>query len=102
MTTSPPEESKQTVATLPSDNIDAKGVVAADPSIPREPSPHKEKSPTDYPLKDYPEAPLGAEDGSVVPLANRTQCVPQMIHFLDSGQARQLIHLIKITEDLSG
>ena len=27
-------------------------------------------------MKDQPEAPLGAEDGSVIPPVDRTQCVP--------------------------
>ena len=76
MTTPPPEESEQTVTTPSSDNADAEGVVAADPSIPKEPSPHQEDSLADYPHEDHPDAPLSAEDGSVVPPANTTQCVP--------------------------
>ena len=47
-----------------------------DPSVPKEPSLHKEESPTDYPLKDHPEAPLGAEDSSVIPPADQTLHVP--------------------------
>ena len=70
MTTPPTEESDQTAATLPSDNADTEGVAAAGLSIPREPSPHKEESPTNCPLKDYPETPFGAEGGSVVPPVN--------------------------------
>ena len=70
VTTPPPEESEQTVATPPSDNADAEGVVTADPSVP------KDDSPTDFHFKDHPEAPLHAEDGSVGPPANKTQCVP--------------------------
>ena len=40
-----------------------------------------EDSPTDYPPKDQPDAPLGAEDGSVIPPVNRTQCVPPVDPF---------------------
>ena len=36
----------------------------------------REDSAADYPLKDQPEAPLGSEDGSVIPPVDRTQCVP--------------------------
>ena len=36
----------------------------------------REDSPADYPPKDQPEAPLGSEDGSVIPPIDRTQCVP--------------------------
>ena len=66
VTTPPPEESEQT---------HTEGVVA-DPSFPNEPSPYREDTPADYPLKDHPEAPLGAEDGSIIHPANKTQCVP--------------------------
>ena len=75
VTTPPPEESEQTNATLPSDNTSTKGV-SEGPSIPKEPPPHREDSPANYPPKDHPEAPLNAEDGSVVPLTNKTQHVP--------------------------
>ena len=75
MTTPPPKELEPTVATPPSDNTYAEGV-SENPSVPKEPSLHKEESPADYPFKDHPEAPLGAEDGSVIPPVNRTQCVP--------------------------
>ena len=76
MTTPPPKESEQTVATPPSDNTNAEGVAAVDPSISKEPSPHREDSPTNHPPKDHPEAPLGTEDGSVVPPTDKTQHVP--------------------------
>ena len=75
MTTPRPEESEQTIATPPSDNTSTKGVLE-DPSIPKEPSPHREDSPTNYPPKDHPEAPL-AEDGSLVPSVNKTPHIPQ-------------------------
>ena len=45
-------------------------------SIPKEPSPHRENIPTNYPPKDHPEAPLGAEDASIVPPADKTPCIP--------------------------
>ena len=67
LTTPPSEESEQIVTTPPSDNTDAEGVVAANLSIPKEPSSHREDSPTNYPPKDHPETPLGAEDGSITP-----------------------------------
>ena len=73
VTTPPPEESKHIV------------------NVP--PFHHREDSPTDYPPKDQPEAPLGAEDGSVIPPVDRTQCVPQV---------RQLIHQLKVKEDQGG
>ena len=38
--------------------------------------PNKEDSPANFPFKDHPEAPLGAEDSSVIPPVDRTQCVP--------------------------
>ena len=56
VTTPPPEESEHVVTTPPSH--------------------HRGDSPTDYPPKDQPETPLGAEDGSVIPPVDRTQCVP--------------------------
>ena len=37
---------------------------------------HREDSPTNYPPKDQPEAPLGSEYGSVISCVDRTQCVP--------------------------
>ena len=36
----------------------------------------RENFPVDYPPKDQPEAPLGSEDGSVIPPANKSQSVP--------------------------
>ena len=33
---------------------------------------HREDSPSDYPSKDQPEAPLSSEDGSVIPRIDRT------------------------------
>ena len=57
---------------------------------------------SDYPFKDHPEAPLGAEDGSVIPPVNRTQHALQITHSLDSGQAEQLVHQIKTKEDIDG
>ena len=80
VTTPPSKELEQTVATPPSDNTYTKGVLE-DPSVPKEPTFHKEESPTDYPFKDHPEAPLGAEDGLVILPVNRTQCVPPDNHF---------------------
>ena len=56
VTTPPPEESEHIVTSPPSH--------------------HREDSPTNYPPKDHPEAPLGTEGGSVVPPADKTQCVP--------------------------
>ena len=56
MTTPPPEESEHIVTTPPSH--------------------HREDSPTNYPPKDHPEAPLGIEGGLVVPPTNKTQHVP--------------------------
>ena len=75
VTTPPPEESEQTVATPPSDNTSTKGALE-DPSVPKESTLNKEESPSEYPFEDHPEAPLSAEDGSVIPPVNRTQCVP--------------------------
>ena len=75
VTTPPPEESEQTVATPPSDNTSTEGVLE-DPSVLKEPTLHKEESPSEYPFEDHPEAPLGAEDGSVIPPVDRTQHVP--------------------------
>ena len=75
VTTLPPKESEQTVATPPSDNTSTKGALE-DPSVPKEPTLHKEESPSEYPFEDHPEAPLGVEDGSVIPHTDRTQCVP--------------------------
>ena len=66
VTTPPPEESEQTVATPPSDNTSTKGA-SENPSVPKESTLHKEESPSEYPFEDHPEAPLGAEDGSVIP-----------------------------------
>ena len=86
VTTPPPEESEQIVTTPPSDNADAEGAVAVDPFIPKESSPHREDYPTNYLPKDHPEAPLGTEDG----------------FSLDSGKARQLIHLTQIKKYLGG
>ena len=55
VTTPPPEESEHVVTT---------------------PSFHyREDSSANYPPKDQPEAPLGFEDGSVIPSVDRTQCV---------------------------
>ena len=56
VTTPPPKESVHVVTTPPFH--------------------HREDSPADYPPKDQPAAPLGSEDGSVIPPINRTQCVP--------------------------
>ena len=56
VTTRPPEESDHVVTTPPFH--------------------HREDSPADYPPKDTPEAPLGSEDGSVIPPIDRTQYVP--------------------------
>ena len=75
MTTPPPEEPEQTVATPPSDNTYTEGV-SEDLSVLKEPPLHKEESPADYPLKNHPEAPLGAENGLVIPPANQTHHVP--------------------------
>ena len=75
MTTSPPKESEQTVATPPSDNTSTKGV-SEDPSVPKEPNLYKEESPSEYPFEDHPKAPLGTGDGSVIPPVDKTQCVP--------------------------
>ena len=61
VTTPPPEESKQTVATPP--------------SVPKEPTLHKEESPSEYPFEEHPETPLGTEDELIVPPTNMTQCV---------------------------
>ena len=47
-----------------------------DPSVPKEPTLHKEESPSEYPSEDHPEAPLSAKDGSVIPPIDRTQHVP--------------------------
>ena len=58
VTTPPPKESEQIVTPPTSDNTDAEGVTAADPSIPKEPSHHGEDSPTNHPPKDHPEGPL--------------------------------------------
>ena len=82
LTTPPPEESGHIVTTPP--------------------SLHKKDSPADYPPKDQPEAPLDTEDGSVVPPADKTQCVPPKDHSLDSGWAIQQIHQIKTKEDIDG
>ena len=76
VTTPPSEESEQIVTTSPSDNANAEGVAAADPSILKEPFLHREDSPANYPPKDHPEAPLGTEEGSVVPPADKTPCIP--------------------------
>ena len=76
MTTPPPEESEQMAITPPSDNTDAEGMTTTNPSVPRVHSPNEEDSPANFPFKDHPEAPLGAEDGSVIPPVDRTQCVP--------------------------
>ena len=62
VTTPPPEESEQTVATPP--------------SVLKEPTLHEKESPSKYPFEDHPEAPLGAEDDSVVPPADKSQYVP--------------------------
>ena len=53
VTTPPPEESEHVVTTPPFH--------------------HGEDSPADYPPKDQPEAPLGSEDGTVIPPIDRTQ-----------------------------
>ena len=74
MTTPPPEESEQTTATPPSENTSTKGA-SEDPSVPKETTLQKE-SPSKYPSEDHPEAPLGVEDGSVIPPVDRTQHVP--------------------------
>ena len=74
MTTPQLEELEHTVATPPSDNTYTEGT-SEDPSVPKEPTLHKEESPSEYPFKDNPKAPLGAEDGSVIPPVNRTQLV---------------------------
>ena len=55
VTTPPPKESEHVVTT---------------------PFHHREDSPANYSPKDQPEAPLGAEDGSVIPPIDRTQHVP--------------------------
>ena len=75
VTTPPPKESEQTVATPPSDNTSTEGA-SKDPSVLREPTLHKEESPSEYPFEDHSKAPLGAEDDSVIPPVDRTQCVP--------------------------
>ena len=40
------------------------------------PSHHEKDYPTNYPPEDHPEAPISSEDGSVVPLAYKSQSVP--------------------------
>ena len=75
VTTPPPEESEQTTATPPSNNTSTERALE-DPSLLKEPTLHKEESPSEYTFEDHPEAPLGAEDGSVIPPVDRTQCVP--------------------------
>ena len=62
VTTPRPKELEQTVATLP--------------SVLKEPTLHEKESPSEYPFEDHPETPLGAEDGSVVPPTNKSQCLP--------------------------
>ena len=69
VTTPPPKESEQTIATPPSDNTSTEGALK-DPSVPKEPILHKEESPSEYPSEDHPEAPC-VEDGSVIPLPIR-------------------------------
>ena len=59
---------KETVTTPPPE--ESVHVVTTPPFHPRE------DSPAAYPPKDQPEAPLGSEDGSVIPPVDRTQCVP--------------------------
>ena len=56
VTTPPPEESEHIVTTPPSH--------------------HREDLLADYPPKDHPEAPLGSEDGSVVPSTDKTPRIP--------------------------
>ena len=53
VTTPPPKESEQTVATPPSDNTSTEGA-SEDPSVPKEPTLHKEESPSEYPFEDHP------------------------------------------------
>ena len=79
MTTPPPKESEHVVTTPPFH--------------------HREDSPVNYPPKDQPEAPLGSEDGSVIPPDNMSL---QMTHSLDSGQVRQLIHQTRTKGDIDG
>ena len=57
MTTPPPKESEHVLTTPPSY--------------------YGEDSLADYPAKDHPEAPLGLEDGSVVPPADKSKCIPR-------------------------
>ena len=85
VTTPPSEKSEQTVATPSSDKDTAEGAASADPFIPKEPSPDREDSPANYPPKDHPEAPLGTEDGLVVPPVYKTPCIPPFFRFW-SGQ----------------
>ena len=62
VTTPAPEESEQTVVTPP--------------PVPKEPTFHERESPSKYPFEDHPETSPGAEDGSVIPPTNKSQCVP--------------------------
>ena len=59
---------EETVTTPPSEE--------SEPVVTTPPSHHREDSPADYPPKDQPDTPLGSEDGSVIPPADSTQCVP--------------------------
>ena len=101
VTTPPPKELEQTIDTPPSNNTSTKRA-SEDPSLPKEPTFHKEESPSEYPFEDHPEAPLGVEDGSVIPPVDRAKVSLPMTHSLDSGQARQLIQLIQLKGDLGG
>ena len=76
VTTPSPKESEHIVTTPPSGNTDAEGVVTVNLSVPKEPILHKGESPSEYPFEGHPEAPLSAEDGSVVPFTDKTQQVP--------------------------
>ena len=82
VTTPPPEESEHVVTTPPSQ--------------------HGEDFPADYPPKDQPDAPLGAEDSLVIPLLIEHNVSLQMTHSLDSGQIRQLIPQMKTKGDTGG
>ena len=75
VTTPPPKESEPMVTTPPPEDTLAEEA-SVEPSAPKESSFHKEDSSANHPSKDLPEAPLGAEDSSVVPPTNKTQRVP--------------------------
>ena len=75
VTTPPLKELEHTVSTPPSDNTYTEGT-SKEPSVPKEPTLHKEESPSEYPFNDHPEVPLGAENGLVIPPVYRTYWAP--------------------------